>query len=129
MALVAGSVAVADDGSRSGSGLALARYDALLPIRLTADTISALSDTRGGTYTGGAAIMLAIKRSLAAEVTATAAADIGYLVANTDVAVTTTIGTTSAFDGIQKTPNPLAADTATKAPGVAVPLAGSGTIS
>jgi hypothetical protein len=134
MALVAGSVAVDDAGVRTGTGLALARYDALLPLRVTADMITALADRVGPpAYTGGAAIILAIKRGLADECTASAGADIGYLVANTVVTVTTdtTIGTSSAYDALQKTPNPNTVDTATKAPAVAVPLpgTGSGTIS
>lgn len=132
MSLVGGSVTVADDGSRTGSGLALARYDAILPIRITADLIAALADRVGPPpYTGGAAILLAMKRALAAEMTAMSDADITYLVANTDVNVnvntTTTIGTGPSFNGLQRTGSSFVADADLNAPTSPKPLSGTGT--
>lgn len=71
MALSAGSVTVADDGTRTGSGLALAFYDQFM------DGITAPVDE----------IQLTARRACAAQCTKMAAAIVGHFVANAVVSL------------------------------------------
>jgi len=108
MALSAGSVTVDSEGVRTGSGLALARYDA--------------RKARFDAAMAGVSLPLAqivpMLQQIAASVTAEAAADIDYLTANAVVSIIVDQG------GIQTTPTPNNAGVATDAPASPVKLEG-----
>lgn len=89
--LVAGSVTIAADGSASGSGLALARFNA----RKAA--YEALWAANG--ISPPAEIRMAMARAWANELTQDSAAIVAYLVANTDVTVTGVTAGAASADG------------------------------
>lgn len=113
MALTIGSVTVDANGNHTGSGLALQVYEQFL-----------LPPLVFGIYPLAKPAVIAARQAAGARAQALAAAMINYLKANAEI--TTTIAPADA--GLQKTPNPNNADTATAGPGAPVTLSTKGTI-
>ncbi len=111
MALTIGSVTVNADGTHSGSGLTLAIFDGyvLPPANFSRCSL---------------ATKVEAKTTLAARAQQLATSIVNHLIANGEVTVTIA----AADAGLQKTPNPNNADTATQGPGAPVVLATKGTI-
>lgn len=112
MALSVGSVTVADDGTRTGSGFAVALYDEFL------------SGLRAPTTPKEEELQLSSKRACAGQCVAMARAIINYLVANAELSGNAQVTT----QVLGKTPNPLAADTAIQPPASPVDIPLTGTI-
>lgn len=112
MALSAGSVIIDSTTlTHSGSGLALAIYESALLPQLGSGPIS-----RG--------VKRIVLPMFAAQATGLATAIVDYLKANAEV----TIVVKPADDGLQRTPNPNTASTATLGPSSQVTLSTKGTI-
>lgn len=110
MALSAGSVTVANDGSRTGSGLALAFYDKFT------ESLSAPADD------AEAQLQLTSKRACAGQCGAMASAIIDYFKANAELT-----GNAHVSDQVLgRTPSPNNANTAIQPPSspVDIPLSG-----
>lgn len=113
MALSIGSVTVNADGTHTGSGLTLTIYENFL-----------LPDLGFGIYPALKSHMIAARQTAGTRAQQLATAIINHLIANGEVTVTVA----PADAGLQKTPNPNNADTATQGPGAPVVLATKGTI-
>jgi hypothetical protein len=113
MALVAGSVTVNPDGTHSGSGLALAMYEA--------HKAAYEADPFGASFvaTLPVADLATTFRIFSLTANAYAAGIVSHLLANAVISTTVSAG------GLQKTPNPNNADTATAAPAAPVVLTGT----
>jgi hypothetical protein len=101
MAMIAGSVSVTDAGVVTKSGMAEAIYDQMIGIyALVAPAVVVPSGPQG----------VPIKRAQAMFANAMAAGITGYIIANAKARIAIGQG------GLQKTPNPNTADTATVGP-------------
>jgi hypothetical protein len=131
MALVAGTVTVADDETATGSGLALALYTAqAASLAAVLPTVPVLGDTafpysaarpvNTADIDGMKAARLIALRETARSSTALAAGFVPYFASNAKARV----GAGAAGDGLQTTPNPNDPATATKGPAadVLIPL-------
>lgn len=123
MSMAAGSVSVANDGTVTGSGLALARYNA----RIAAPSMVAFlamqtTDPLASNYVPAAA-KITMMRGVAESATADAAADVAYITTNAAVSATASV-TNQSLGALPETltaGQPIAPPAAP----VAVPVAGT----
>ena len=117
MSMIPGAVTVADDGSATGSGMALAIFTA---------RVAAFD---GGNYLPLASGLHAnlpdrvkVLRAFAIDAVAHATGIVSYVQANAVVSLASVVATVSAGQSLGATPNPNNAATAITGPGAAVPL-------
>jgi len=124
MALTAGSVLIADDGTPTKSGLAEAIYDEFVD-NFTADILT--STGKAGIAIPNDKSGVAIKRGYAIQSTRMAGAIVAYLTANAVVTTTVTIAAGAPSNGLMRDPAGAFPDCLGPSTGKTLP--GTGTIS
>lgn len=128
MAMVGGSVTVNADGTYTGTGLALALFTARLAL-FPADEIDPTTPKYSMSLATWQAAVVQRLNGVAALANADGPAIVTYLTNHADVTATATVGTSGAFNGIQRTGSSFVANADLAAPTSpkAIPVAGGPT--